>query len=65
MAALFARITAAGQARVSAEAPPVLRGMENLKLALRLRLSRGALTDEQVRAIARALDAAAVAIEES
>lgn len=65
VAALFARITAAGQARVSAEAPPVLRGIENLKLALRLRLSRGALTDEQVRAIARALDAAAVAIEGS
>ena len=65
VAALFARITAAGQARVSAEAPPVLRGMENLKLALRLRLSHGALTEEQVRTIAQVLDEAAVAIERS
>lgn len=65
VAALFARIAAAGRARVSADAPPVLRGMENLKLALRLRLSRGALTEEQVRSVAAALDAAAIAIEQS
>ena len=65
VAALMARIDEAGRARASAEAPPVLRGMENLKLALRLRLSRGALSEEQVRAIAAALDAAAVAVEQA
>ena len=63
--ALLARIAEAGASRVSADAPPVLRGMENLKLALRLRLSRGALTEDQVRSIAAALDAAATAIERS
>jgi len=42
-----------------------VRGMENLKLALRLRVSRGPLSEEQARGIAAALDAAAVAIEQS
>jgi hypothetical protein len=37
--------------------------MENLKLALRLRLSRGPLDENQVNAIAAALDAAATAVE--
>jgi DNA-binding PadR family transcriptional regulator len=46
-------------------APQVVRGMENLKLALRLRMNRGPLTDEQVLAIAAALDAAALAVERS
>ena len=63
--ALLARIAEAGQARSSAEAAPVLRGMENLKLALRLRVSRGPLSDEQIRHIAAALDAAAITIEQS
>lgn len=62
---LLARITDAGKARASAEAPPVLRGMENLKLALRMRMGRGPLTEDQIRSIATALDAAAVAIETS
>ncbi|WP_246191395.1 PadR family transcriptional regulator [Aureimonas leprariae] len=44
---------------------PVLRAMENLKLALRLRLREGALTAGQVEAIAAALDAAAQAVERS
>ena len=37
--------------------------MENLKLALRLRLGRGPLTEEAANAVAAALDAAAVAVE--
>jgi hypothetical protein len=36
-----------------------------LKLALRLRLARGPLADEQKHAVAAALDAAATAIERS
>ncbi len=63
--ALMARITEAGDARMSAFMPSIVRGMENLKLALRLRVSRGQLTEEQARAIAAALDAAAIAIEQS
>jgi DNA-binding PadR family transcriptional regulator len=44
---------------------PVLRAMENLKLALRLRLREGAMTAAQADAIAAALDAAAQAVEKS
>jgi hypothetical protein len=39
--------------------------MENLRTALRLRLSRGPLSPEQSAAIADALDAAAKAVEAS
>jgi DNA-binding PadR family transcriptional regulator len=42
---------------------PITRAMENLKLALRLRMSRGPLEDAQVNAVAAALDAAATSIE--
>ncbi|MFG1429711.1 PadR family transcriptional regulator [Xanthobacter sp. V2C-8] len=44
---------------------PVVRAMENLKLALRLRLERGPLSPAEAQAIAEALDGAAVAIERS
>jgi DNA-binding PadR family transcriptional regulator len=46
-------------------APEILRARINLKMALRLREARGPLTEQQVRDIAAALDAAAVAIERS
>jgi DNA-binding PadR family transcriptional regulator len=46
-------------------APEIMRARENLKLALRLREARGPLTEQQIRDIAAALDAAAVAIERS
>ncbi len=44
---------------------PVIRAMENLKLALRLRLGRGPLEPASAEAISTALDAAALAIERS
>jgi hypothetical protein len=44
---------------------PIVRGMENLKLALRLRLRRGPLEQSAAEQIAAALDAAAQAIERS
>ena len=44
---------------------PVVRAMENLRTALRLKLGRAALPPEATRKIADALDAAARAIEES
>ena len=44
---------------------PVLRGMENLRLALRLRLKQGPLDQAAAQSIAAALDAAAQAVERS
>lgn len=61
--ALFARIDQAGSGRDFA--PRILRAMGNVKLALRLRLSSGPLSAEQVDRIAAALDAAATQIERS
>lgn len=46
-------------------APQILRAMENLKMALRLRLSRGPLDQQQLQAITTALDTAAQNIERS
>jgi DNA-binding PadR family transcriptional regulator len=46
-------------------APEILRARVNLKMALRLREARGPLTEQQIRDIAAALDAAAVTIERS
>ena len=43
----------------------VQRGMENLKTALRLKIGGGQLDPECARAIAAALDAAALAVEEA
>ena len=36
--------------------PRIIRAIENLKTALRLRLAGGPITDEQVRAIAAAIE---------
>ena len=49
----------------AAFSPQILRARENLKTALRLKLTAGALTAEQVKAIADALDAAAQAVEQA
>jgi DNA-binding PadR family transcriptional regulator len=61
--ALFARMAEASQARGGGPAPQILRAMENLKLALRLRLGRGPMDETQVTAVTEALDAAAVSVE--
>jgi hypothetical protein len=42
---------------------PVVRAMENLRLAMRLRLRQGPLDQAAADAIAAALDAAAHAVE--
>jgi hypothetical protein len=39
--------------------------MENLRMALRMRMGRGPLTEEQVRAITAALDGAATNVEQT
>ena len=61
--ALLARMAEASRARRGGPALQVVRAMENLKLALRMRLSRGPLSEEQANAVAAALDAAATGVE--
>ena len=60
---LLARMDEAGRVHGGGPAPQVVRAMENLKLALRLRLARGPLSEEQANAVAAALDAAATNVE--
>ncbi|MEO8559990.1 MAG: PadR family transcriptional regulator [Rhodospirillales bacterium] len=63
--ALLARMSEAGARHGGGPAPQILRAFENLKMALRLRVSRGKPTDAEIVAIAAAIDAAAVAVERS
>ena len=63
--AALARMKHAADRSSRGEAPQIVRAMENLKLALRLRLENAPLTEEQLRAIAATLDAAALAVERS
>jgi hypothetical protein len=63
MDTLLARMAEASRAHGGGPAPQILRAMENLKLALRLRLSRGPLSEDQINAVAAALDAAATGVE--
>jgi DNA-binding PadR family transcriptional regulator len=60
---IFARMDQAGGQ--GDFAPRILRAMGNVKMALKLRLTSGPLTTEQVDKIAAALDAAALEIERS
>ena len=60
---LLARMEQAGRDQGGEPAPQILRAMENLKLALRLRLSRGSMSAEQIDAVAALLDAAATGVE--
>ena len=60
---LLAHMAETSRAHGGGTAPQILRAMENLKLALRLRLARGPLSEEQINAVAAALDAAAIGVE--
>jgi DNA-binding PadR family transcriptional regulator len=62
---LLARLGAAKDRSSGGRAPQIVRAVENFRLALRLRLERGPLSDEQIAAVAAAIDAAAAAIERS
>jgi DNA-binding PadR family transcriptional regulator len=61
--ALFARIASARESFSSGRAPQIVRAVENLRLALRLRMERGPLSEPEVETVAAALDSAAQAIE--
>jgi DNA-binding PadR family transcriptional regulator len=63
--ALFERIGHPGGGRFESVPASILRGMENLKLALRLRLRDRPLADSTVVAITDALDEAARTVERS
>jgi DNA-binding PadR family transcriptional regulator len=63
--ALLTRMDEAGRVHGGGPAPQVVRAMENLKLALRMRLARGPLGEDQANAVAAALDAAATSVERS
>lgn len=60
---IFDRIEQISERAGSRRAPQIVRAMENLHLALRLKLERGRLSDDQVASVAAALDAAAREIE--
>jgi DNA-binding PadR family transcriptional regulator len=61
--AIQARIDGVARERGVVPDPRIIRAIENLKMALRLRLGGGPVPDEQVRAIAAAIDAAAAEAE--
>jgi DNA-binding PadR family transcriptional regulator len=58
--AVLARLTDGGEAERPAQ---LVRAVENLKMALRLRLARGTPGVAEIEAIAAALDTAALAVE--
>jgi DNA-binding PadR family transcriptional regulator len=61
--AIFARMAQAGAAL--GPSPAIVRAMENLRVALRLRMQQGPLTDDEAQKVAAAIDAAATAVERS
>ena len=63
--AIFERVAAFAERAGGGPSPQVVRAMENLRLALRLKLEAGRMTEDQAASVAQALDAAAVAIERS
>jgi DNA-binding PadR family transcriptional regulator len=63
--AAMGRMREHGSHEGAGRAPQLVRAVENLKLALRLRQRSGPLSEEQMHVIVAALDAAAVAIERS
>ncbi len=62
---VLARMAAAAAAFGGGPAPEILRAMHNLRLALRIRLGRGALGAEEVRRVTDILDRAAGEVERS
>jgi DNA-binding PadR family transcriptional regulator len=63
--AVFERMARMSASTSGGRAPQVVRAIENMKTALRLRLSRGPLGENEAQVIADALDAAARAIDKA
>ncbi len=62
--AIFERIEMTGKAFGRGRSPQVERAIMNLRYALKMRLSRGGLNQEQISKIAEVIDAAARTIDE-
>lgn len=62
--ALFERLEEAGRGFERGRSPEIMRAFHNLRGAVITRVSRGSATEEQVRKIAEAINAAAKAIDE-
>jgi len=62
---IFARIAEVARAYAGGPAPEIRRALNNLEAALTIRLGRGPLTADQVRAVTAILDRAASEIEQS
>jgi len=65
LAAVLERLDRAARPGHAMRAPEVQRALQNFRMALHLRLGKGTLSAAQIRAIAEAIDQAAVAIERS
>ena len=63
VASLNERMGQVAERAAGRAAPQVVRAMENLRLALRLKLDRGSLTSEQIARISDILDGAAREVE--
>lgn len=61
---IFARMEDAASLHKRSEAPQIVRAIQNLRFTLKLKASRGELTDKQIRAIAETIDDAARKIEQ-
>jgi DNA-binding PadR family transcriptional regulator len=61
--AVLARMAEVSRAYGGGPAPEIQRAVHNFRLALQMRLGKGPLSDQQVRDITAAIDAAAAAIE--
>jgi len=61
--ALLSRMAEAAGTQGRGRAPGIIRAMENLKMALKLRVASGGLTDEQLDRIAQVIDEAAAKVE--
>ena len=61
--AMLARMNGSASKGAGARPPQVIRALENYKLAVRMRLSLGTLSDDQAHEIAGVLDAAAQNLE--
>lgn len=62
--AILKRMADVNAANAGGRPPQIVRAVENLRMSLRMRLSRGPLSDEQIRAITADMDALAARIEQ-